>query len=165
MAHARSCFSCGRSVTAVVTSAEFAHREAARALTQQQAKLEAFRNRAVGIFAALTAAGGFLAAEALKSGGWEWIAAVGFAFYGGVAYGTVLIIWPQDFHFRFDPVTILDGWQNYSEEEHYEHLARFLSAQYDGNEAKLDAMAETLRAMIVATVLAIAAWFLLAVLN
>lgn len=150
---------------AMPTNAEFAYAEALRAITQQQGVLESYRTRAVALFGAATAAVAFVAKEALPTSGWEWLTVVGFVSYAFAGMATLAVLWPQTFHFSFSAVTMLDKWAGYDENEHYQHLARYLDGQVDDNTEKLDNIAWALMGAIVSTVLSLAAWLVLLVLK
>lgn len=149
----------------MVTRQEFAYREALRSITQQQTALEGFHNRAAAVFGGATAGSAFIAGQALPAASWGWLGVVALVLYGVATAGFFCVVWPREFHFSFNPIEMLDGWEGYDEVEHYEHLARFLERQHEGNKAALERIATALQVGIGFTALSLAAWVCLLVLK
>ena len=85
-----------------------AYDEAVRALSEQQAAIDSFRNRAGLLLSASVVTTSFLGAQALHSGDWSafsWLALAGFV---GVAAVSIAIFWPRKWEVTADPRGVIE---------------------------------------------------------
>ncbi|HET9591859.1 MAG TPA: hypothetical protein VFP17_02985 [Solirubrobacterales bacterium] len=87
---------------------KLAYDEAVRALSEQQAMVDSFRNRAGLLFSAGAVTVSLLAPRALRGGGWNppiWLAMLCFI---GVAAGTLGIFWPRKWESVVNAQEVID---------------------------------------------------------
>jgi hypothetical protein len=142
---------------------ELAYGEAVRALTEQQASLQAFRSNAGILLSAAAIATSFLGGEALRSGhftGWSWTAVVLFAALAAVVFA---ILWPwRDWEFVAGPRRLI---ATYVEADRplplpriYRDLALHMEDSSDANAWRLEWLIRLFRAAILLLAAETFAW-------
>lgn len=111
-----------------------AYDEAVRALSEQQAVIDSFRNRAGLLLSAAAVTTSFLGARVLHGGGssaFSWLALAGFA---GVATASLAILWPRRrWEFAADPHDVIETYIESTELVQIEELHRELSLHMHGS--------------------------------
>jgi hypothetical protein len=104
-----------------------AYDEAVRALSEQQAVIDSFRNRAGLLLSAAAVTTSFLGAQGLhgsNSGLFSWLALTGFV---GAAAASLAILWPRRWEFTADPREVIETYIESEERPRPEDLHRKLS--------------------------------------
>lgn len=144
--------------------AEYAYREAVRAITGQQAVLAEIRSRAGLVASTAAVATAFLAGLAKPRGdhALDGVLAIVLALglFVGIGGLTLAILWPRAFKFTVRAKTLLEepGWSDLSDGEIRKHLATYLDDYYDTNQSTLDDMFWWLRGAIAMSGLQVLAW-------
>jgi hypothetical protein len=122
-----------------------AYDEAVRALSEQQAVIESFRNRAGLIFSAAAVTASLLGPRALHGEGWDaaiWLAMFCFL---GVAAASLGIFWPRGWETAVSPREVIETYIEATEAAPVERLHRdlsiYMSRSYLENEEGLEQFA------------------------
>lgn len=124
---------------------QVAYDEAVRALSEQQAVNDSFRNRAGLLLSSTAITTSFLGAQAFDSGQLpptSWMALIAFV---GVAVISLAILWPQPWEFTASPrdiiKTYIDGEEPASIDEIHRELSFHMHHSYVANRAGLRQLA------------------------
>ncbi|MDQ3725287.1 MAG: hypothetical protein M3335_05270 [Actinomycetota bacterium] len=114
-----------------------AYDEAVRALSEQQAVIDSFRNRAGLLLSAAAVTTSFLGAQALQGGSsspFSWLALAGFV---GVAAASLAILWPRRWEITANPhdviVTYVESADRTSTEDLHRELSLHMHESYLNN--------------------------------
>jgi hypothetical protein len=143
---------------------EIVYQEALRALTSQDQRLEAVRNRASAVLGAASISQAVLAAPAIKANGvnvWAWLA---FASLALLTTCVIAILWPtRGWEFRLGIAPLLSGYVEASRpadiNEMRRELALHIEEAYEGNRGRLERRYALLRASAVLLAVGVAVWF------
>jgi hypothetical protein len=118
-----------------------AYDEAVRALSEQQATIDSFRNRAGLLLSAAAVTTSFLGAQALDGGSlslFSWLALISFV---AVAAASLAILWPREWDATANPRDVIKGYIESAEpvsiEELHRELAFHMRGSYLGNREDL----------------------------
>lgn len=112
---------------------EVAYDEAVRALSEQQAAIDSFRNRAGLLLSAGAVTTSFLGAQALASGSanpFSWLALISFV---GVAATSLAILWPRPWDATANPRDVIKGYIESPDPVSIEELHRELALHMRGS--------------------------------
>jgi hypothetical protein len=139
-----------------------AYEEAVRALTEQHAVIESFRNRAGLLFSAAAITTSFLGAQALRGGESPLVAWLAFIAFGAVAALSLALLWPYVWQTTMNPHEIV---AIYIESEHpaaidslHRELLHYMHASYLQNQEGLNLLAVLFQVASGLLVLEIALW-------
>jgi hypothetical protein len=104
-----------------------AYDEAVRALSEQQAVIESFRNRAGLIFSAAAVTASLLGPRTLQGGGWEPVVWLAMLCFLGVAAASLGIFWPRRWEGAVNPRQVIETYIETAEAARVEELHRDLS--------------------------------------
>jgi len=114
-----------------------AYDEAVRALSEQQAAIDSFRNRAGLLLSAGAVTTSFLGAQALASGSsnpFSWLALISFV---AVAATSLAVLWPRNWDAAANPRDVIKGYiespEPVSIEELHRELALYMRGSYLDN--------------------------------
>jgi len=110
-----------------------AYDEAVRALSEQQATIDAYRSRAGLLFSAAAITTSFLGAQALRGGNaslCSWLALTAFVC---VAVALLAILWPRRWDFTVNPQDVIGAYIESAESASIEELHRELSFYMQGS--------------------------------
>jgi hypothetical protein len=112
---------------------EVAYDEAVRALSEQQAAIDSFRNRAGLLLSAGAVTTSFLGAQALdggRSNPFSWLALISFV---AVAATSLAILWPRNWDVTVNPRDVIKGYIESVEPVSIEELHRELALHMRGS--------------------------------
>jgi hypothetical protein len=111
-----------------------AYDEAVRALSEQQAVIDSFRNRTGLLLSAAAVTTSFLGAQTLDSGSsslLSWLALISFV---AVAAASLAILWPREWEVTANPRDVIKGYIESAEpvsvEELYRNLSLYMHSGY-----------------------------------
>ncbi len=105
-----------------------AYDEAVRALSEQQAVIDSFRNRAGLLLSAAAVTTSFLGAQALRSGDLSLFSGLALMSFVGVAAASLAILWPQRWELTANPREVISAHVDSPVAAPVEDLHRELSA-------------------------------------
>jgi hypothetical protein len=110
-----------------------AYEEAVRALSEQQAVIDSFRNRAGLVLTAAAVTTSFLGAQALRGGNASVVSWLALASFLGVATASIAILWPRKWEGAADPYGVIKTYIESTEPAPIEELHRELSFHMRGS--------------------------------
>jgi hypothetical protein len=141
-----------------------AYEEAVRALSEQQAVIDSFRNRAGLLLSAAAVTTSFLGAQALGSGDpslFSWLALAGFF---GVAAASLAILWPRGWEFAANSHDVIASYIECSEaglvEGLHQELSLHMQWSYLTNHQGLAKLVVFLQLANVLLVIEVALWII-----
>jgi hypothetical protein len=106
---------------------EVAYDEAVRALSEQQAIIESFRNRAGLIFSAAAVTASLLGPRTLQGSGWDLVVWLAMLCFLGVAAASLGVFWPRRWESVVNPRQVIETYIETAEAAPVEDLHRDLS--------------------------------------